>query len=158
MSIEALAGRFRAVYTGALTDVLDGLGYLNQTLSWELRPLRPGMTLCGPAFTIEGRPRAGIPYTESIVRILDMLEAVPAQHVAMYETNDDVSAHLGELSATSRATRGCAGAVIDGGCRDVDAILSKGLPVFSRYVMPQDCVPLGRSSSGTHARSPRGAS
>jgi regulator of RNase E activity RraA len=141
VSIEELARRFAAIYTGALTDVLDGLGYLNQTLSPELRPLRPGMTLCGPAFTIAGRPRAGIAYEESIVRILDMLGAVPAQHVAVYETNDRASAHLGELSATSLAARGCAGAVIDGGCRDVDAILNEGLPVFSRYVTPQDCVP-----------------
>ena len=39
------------------------------------------------------------------------------------------------------AARRCAGAVIDGGCRDVDAILTEGLPVFSRYVTPQDCVP-----------------
>jgi 4-hydroxy-4-methyl-2-oxoglutarate aldolase len=141
MSIEALAARFRVIYTGALTDVLDGLGFLNQTLSPELRALRPGMKLCGPAFTIEGRPRAGIRYGESIVRILDMLGAVPAHHVAVYQTNDRTSAHLGELSVTSLATRGCAGAVIDGGCRDVGAILSEGLPVFSRYVTPQDCVP-----------------
>jgi 4-hydroxy-4-methyl-2-oxoglutarate aldolase len=141
MSIEALADRFRAIYTGALTDVLDDLGLLNQTLSPELRPLRPGMTLCAPAFTIDGRPRAGIDYGDSIVRILDMLGAVPAHHVAVYETNDSASAHLGELSVVSLATRGCAGAVIDGGCRDVDAILNEGLPVFSRYVTPQDCVP-----------------
>ncbi len=141
MSIEATADRFRAVYTGALTDVLDGLGLLNQTLSPELRPLRPGMTLCGPAFTIDGRPRSGIPYRDSIVAILDMLGVVPAHHVAVYETNDTASAHLGELSVASLATRGCAGAVIDGGCRDVSAIVEEGLPVFSRYVTPQDCVP-----------------
>ena len=141
MSVEALAGRLRAIYTGALTDVLDSLGYLNQTLSPELRPLRPGMTLCGPAFTIAGRPRAGIPYGESIVRILDMLGAVPEHHVAVYETNDLTAAHLGELSVASLKARRCAGAVIDGGCRDVAAILDEGMPVFSRYVTPQDCVP-----------------
>jgi 4-hydroxy-4-methyl-2-oxoglutarate aldolase len=141
MTVEALADRFRAVYTGALTDVLDGLGLLNQTLSPELRPLAPGMTLCGPAFTIEGRPREGIDYGESIVRILDMLGAVPTHHVAVYQTNDTAAAHLGELSVASLAARGCVGAVIDGGCRDVKAILDEGLPVFSRYVTPQDCVP-----------------
>jgi 4-hydroxy-4-methyl-2-oxoglutarate aldolase len=141
MDTEALASRFRAVYTGALTDVLDGLGLFNQTLSPELRPLAPGMRLCGPAFTIDGRPRAGIDYDDSIARILDMLGAVPDKHVAVYQTNDTASAHLGELSVVSLATRGCAGAVIDGGCRDVGAILKEGLPVFSRYVTPQDCVP-----------------
>jgi regulator of RNase E activity RraA len=141
LDIEALVTRFRGTYTGALTDVLDGMGLLNQTLSAELRPLRPGMALCGPAFTIEGRPRAGIQYRDSIVRILDMLGSVPPQHVAVYQTNDSSAAHLGELSVTSLAARGCAGAVIDGGCRDVEAIVNEGLPVFSRYVTPQDCVP-----------------
>jgi 4-hydroxy-4-methyl-2-oxoglutarate aldolase len=141
VTTEELARRFGAVYTGALTDALDGFGLLDQTLPPELRPLAPGMTLCGPAFTIEGRPRAGIAYLESIVRILDMLGAVPAQHVAVYQTNDTTSAHLGELSVVSLAARGCAGAVIDGGCRDVRAILDEGLPVFSRYVTPQDSVP-----------------
>jgi 4-hydroxy-4-methyl-2-oxoglutarate aldolase len=141
MSVEAVATRLRAVYTGALTDVLDGRGLLNQTLSPELGPLRPGMKLCGPAFTIEGRPRAGIAYGDSIVRILDTLGAVPRHHVAVYQTNDRSSAHLGELSVASLAARGCAGAVIDGGCRDVEAILGEGLAVFSRYVTPQDCVP-----------------
>jgi 4-hydroxy-4-methyl-2-oxoglutarate aldolase len=139
--IETLAARFRALYTGALTDVLDALCLLNQTLPAELRPLTPGMTLAGPAFTIEGRPRAGIDYRDSIVRILDMLGAVPALHVAVYQTHDRSSAHLGELSVASLVARGCAGAVIDGGCRDVAAILGEGLPVFSRYVTPQDCVP-----------------
>jgi 4-hydroxy-4-methyl-2-oxoglutarate aldolase len=141
MSIESTAARFRAMYTGALTDILDGLGLMNQTLSPELLPLRPGMTLCGPAFTIEGRPRTGIDYQESIVRILDMLGAVPAGHVSVYQTNDRSAAHLGELSVVSLMARGCAGAVIDGGCRDIGAILEEGLPVFSRYVTPQDCVP-----------------
>jgi 4-hydroxy-4-methyl-2-oxoglutarate aldolase len=141
VSIEAIGARFRALYTGALTDVLDGLGLMNQTLSPELLPLRAGMTMCGPAFTIEGRPRTGIDYQESIVRILDTLGAVPGGHVAVYQTNDRSAAHLGELSVVSLLARGCAGAVIDGGCRDIGAILEEGLPVFSRYVTPQDCVP-----------------
>ena len=62
-------------------------------------------------------------------------------HVAVYQTNDRTSAHLGELSVTSLASRGCAGAVIDGGARDADYILREDFPVFARYVTPQDCVP-----------------
>jgi 4-hydroxy-4-methyl-2-oxoglutarate aldolase len=141
MSTDGTRARLGAIYTGALTDVLDGLGLMNQTLSPDLRPLRAGMTMCGPAFTIQGRPRAGIEYQQSIVRILDTLGAVSAGHVAVYETNDRSAAHLGELSVVSLLARGCAGAVIDGGCRDIRAILAEGLPVFSRYVTPQDCVP-----------------
>jgi regulator of RNase E activity RraA len=68
-----------------------------------------------------------------------MLGTVPPGHVAVYETNDTASAHLGELSVTSLKTRGCAGAIIDGGCRDVDFILRQNFPVFARYTTPQDC-------------------
>ena len=139
--LEDLARRFGAVYTGAITDVLDDHGRLDQTLPPELTPLKPGMRLTGPAWPIEGRPRARIDYDTSIRKILEMLGAVPAHHVAVYQTNDRFAAHLGELSVTSLQARGCAGALIDGGCRDIAYILERDFPVFSRYTTPQDCVP-----------------
>jgi regulator of RNase E activity RraA len=139
-----LRRRFDALYTGAVTDVLDRRGLLHQTLPAELAPLRPGMRLAGPAYPVEGQPDPGAGYDESIRRILEMLGSVPAGHVAVYQTNDASSAHLGELSVTSLKTRGCAGAVIDGGCRDVDLILREDYPVFARYTTPQDCVPRWR--------------
>jgi 4-hydroxy-4-methyl-2-oxoglutarate aldolase len=121
--------------------VLDRRGYLQQTLPPELVPLRPGMRLAGPVYPVLGRPHPGHDYDRSIRLVLEMLGAVPAGHVAVYQCNDRLSAHLGELSVTSLASRGCAGAVIDGGVRDVEYILREDFPVFSRYVTPQDCVP-----------------
>src|SRR3954449_1898299 len=135
-----LAARFSSVYTGALTDVLDRHGLLQQTLPPELAPLREGMRLAGPVYPVLGRPHPGHDYDTSIRLLLEMLGSVPPEHVAVYQSNDRACAHLGELSATSLASRGCAGAVIDGGARDVDFILRVGFPVFTRYVTPQDCV------------------
>jgi len=137
----ATAERFDALYTGALTDVLDRRGLLHQTLPHELAPLEPGSRLAGPAFTIEGRPHDGHEYDASIRLILDALGRVPAGHVGVYQTNDGSVAHFGELSATSLKARGCAGVVIEGGCRDVEYIRREGFPVFCRYTTPQDCVP-----------------
>jgi 4-hydroxy-4-methyl-2-oxoglutarate aldolase len=136
-----LARRFSSLYTGALTDVLDRHGYLQQTLPVELAPLRAGMRLAGPVYPVLGRPHPGHDYDTSIRKVLEMLGSVPAGHVAVYQTNDQTSAHLGELSVTSLASRGCAGAVLDGGVRDADYILREDFPVFARYVTPQDCVP-----------------
>jgi 4-hydroxy-4-methyl-2-oxoglutarate aldolase len=136
-----LIRRFSALYTGALTDVLDRRGHLQQTLPPELLPLRPGTRLAGPVHPVLGRPHPGHDYDTAIRAVLEMLGSVPPAHVAVYETNDRVSAHFGELSATSLASRGCAGAVIDGGTRDAEYILREDFPVFSRYVTPQDCVP-----------------
>jgi 4-hydroxy-4-methyl-2-oxoglutarate aldolase len=139
-AVADLAGRFSSLYTGALTDVLDRHGYLQQTLPPELAPLRPGMRLAGPVYPVLGRPNPNRDYDASIRVILEMLGSVPRGHVAVYQTNDRATAHLGELSATSLALRGAAGAVIDGGARDADYILREDFPVFARYVTPQDCV------------------
>jgi 4-hydroxy-4-methyl-2-oxoglutarate aldolase len=136
-----LARRFSSLYTGALTDVLDRHSQLQQTLPPELAALRPGMRLAGPVYPVLGRPHPGHDYDTSIRLVLEMLGAVPPGHVAVYQTNDRGAAHFGELSATSLASRGCAGAVIDGGTRDAEYILREDFPVFSRYVTPQDCVP-----------------
>lgn len=136
-----LAARSERLYTGALTDVLDRRGFLQQTLPPCLAPLAPGSRLAGPVFPVEGRPHPAHDYDTSIRRVLDMLGSIPPAHVAVYATNDRSSAHFGELSATALKTRGCAGAIIDGGCRDVDFIVRQDFPVFSRYTTPQDCVP-----------------
>lgn len=139
-SSDDLRARFSAVYTAALTDVLDDLGHRRQTLPAEIVPLEPGARVVGPAFTVEGRTNHAIDPEASIRRILEMLGAVPAGHVAVYEPGDATCAHFGELSATSLQVHGVAGVVINGGCRDVDLVRESGLPVFARYRTPQDAV------------------
>lgn len=67
-----LAHRFSSLYTGALTDVLDRHGYLQQTLPPELAPLRPGMRLAGPVHPVLGRPHPGHDYDTSIRLVLEM--------------------------------------------------------------------------------------
>jgi 4-hydroxy-4-methyl-2-oxoglutarate aldolase len=137
--LAQLATRFGAIYTGALTDVLDTLGRRAQTLPAGIVPLAEGMRVAGPVFAVEGRGRAMDPET-CIRRILEMLGAIPAHHVAVYKAGDDTCAHFGELSATALLARGCAGVVLDGGCRDVSMVKATGLPVFARYATPQDAV------------------
>lgn len=142
----ALAERASRLYTGAIADVLDRLGERGRILPPGLLPLREGMRLAGPAFPVEGVPAVQVDHDASIRRILTMLGEVPAGHVVVYQTHDEgcTAAHLGELSAVSLRARGCAGAVIDGGCRDVDHILAEGFPVFCRYRTPADAVPRWR--------------
>ena len=130
--------RLALVPTAALVDVMDDLGLREQTLPPSIAPLRRGMRLAGAAFTVEGGPSAHDDWDAAIRKTLAMLGAVPAGHVAVYQCNHDRSAHFGELSATSLASRGVAGCVIDGGCRDVRLIEELGFPVFARWVTPED--------------------
>ena len=96
-----LAARCNALYTAAIADTLDRRGLTAQTLPPELVPLREGTRLAGPAYPIKGRPVNGVDYDVSLRKVLDMLGAVPAGHVSVYETGDRETAHLGELSVTS---------------------------------------------------------
>ena len=133
--------RFAAIYTAALADILDGRGFHHQTLPPSIRPLAPGARIAGPAYTVKGAPVSNdgaAAYDDAIRKVLGMLGDVPAGHVAVYACDQDVSAHLGELSVTSLKARGVAGCVLDGGCRDVRFILDEGFPVFSRFVTPED--------------------
>ena len=133
--------RFAAIYTAAFADILDARGFHDQTLPPSIRPLERGMRIAGPAHTIEGSPASNTDaaaYDAAIRKVLAMLGDVPAGHVAVYACDHEVSAHLGELSVTSLKTRGVAGCVLDGGCRDVGFILEEGFPVFSRFVTPED--------------------
>jgi 4-hydroxy-4-methyl-2-oxoglutarate aldolase len=142
----ALAERASRLYTGALTDVLDELGEQDRTLPPTLLPLRAGMRLAGPAFPVEGVPAVQLDGDASIRGILTMLGEVTAHHVVVYQTHDEActAAHLGELSVVALRARGCAGAVIDGGCRDIEEILGQDFPVFCRYTTPADAVPRWR--------------
>jgi 4-hydroxy-4-methyl-2-oxoglutarate aldolase len=136
--VSDLATRCNALYTAAITDVLDRRGLMTQTLPPQLAPLREGTRMAGPAYPIMGRPAPGSDYDTSLRKVLEMLASVPPGHVSVYDTGDRAAAHLGELSATALKARGVAGAVIDGGCRDVDFILREDFPVFCRFTTPQD--------------------
>jgi regulator of RNase E activity RraA len=133
-----LRDRFLAIYTAALADILDARGLRTQTLPPSIRPLEPGMRLAGQAFTVQGRPSETVDYEAALRKILRMLDQVPGGHVSVYACEQDVSAHLGELSVTSLSARGVAGCVLEGGCRDVRFILELGFPVFCSHVTPED--------------------
>lgn len=136
-----LCDRYAELYPGAITDVLDDRGYEDQTLDYEINPLRDEMSLAGVAYPCVGRPNRGLDEEENIRNILKMLGGAPAESVVMYETNAKDSAHIGELSVECLMANGCRGAVLDGGVRDLDYILRNDFPLFTRYRTPADAVP-----------------
>jgi 4-hydroxy-4-methyl-2-oxoglutarate aldolase len=135
-----LCDGFADIYTGAITDTLDELGYKNQTLDPEISPLLQSMSVAGVAFPIRGNPNKSVDPEQNIRAILEMLGDTPQKAVLMYDTNDEDSAHIGELTTTALQKRGCRGAVVDGGARDIPFIAEQGFPVFRRYDTPADCV------------------
>jgi len=136
-----LIDRLAAIpYTGAISDILDELGYPHQVLPSRIQSIQPGETIAGRALTVYGEPAAGLPRDEYFRPFLTMLGAIGPGDVVVSQPNNTSIAHFGELSCETAKFRGGRGAVIDGGIRDVDYILKLGFPIFARYQTPQDIV------------------
>ena len=135
-----LCDRFEETYTEAIADVLDDRGYEDQTLRSDIGPVVDGVSMAGTAYPIVGRPNRSVDPEETTERLLELLGKVPPDAVQIYETNDPVGAHVGELTATTLQERGCRGVVVDGGARDVSYTRRLGFPVFSRHVTPADAI------------------
>jgi len=148
--LEDVTKRFSVIYTGAISDVLDELGYRHQLLPHEIQALTTGQRVAGIAMPVEGAPTDSADPEEVFVPMLKMLGDLEPGDVIVSQPNDQSSAHLGELSAESAKFRGARGAVIDGGTRDVDYILKLGFPVFCRYRTPRDI--LGRWKLVSHGQ------
>jgi len=140
--VEDVRQRFSSIYTGAISDVLDEMGYRRQVLPLEIKGLVLEHRVAGLAMPVAGEPTESLDPEEVFVPVLKMLGDLKAGDVIVSQPNDTISAHLGELSAEAAKFRGACGAVIDGGTRDVEYILKLGFPVFCRYRTPQDI--LGR--------------
>ena len=145
---DNLPRRFAKIYTAAITDVLDEMGLLRQTLPHTIQPLTPEMRMAGYAFTARGRVYRGKPRDRdaTLRQFLGMLGAVPAESVLVLAANDNEAAHFGELSAEWFRARKVRGAVIDGSTRDAASIIRTRFPTFVRYRTPQDSVPRWRVS------------
>jgi regulator of RNase E activity RraA len=138
--VDDVCRRFSVIYTGAISDVLDEMGYRNQVLPAAIQGLTMDQKIAGVAMTLEGQPTDSLDPEVIFIPILQMLGDLKYGDVIVSQPHDSQSAHLGELSSESAKSRGARGAVIDGGARDIDYILKLGFPVFCRYRMPADVV------------------
>ncbi len=137
---EEVRTRYLALYTGAVSDVLDSLGLRDQALPHYLMPVTPDMAVAGPAFTGQGYPVADTTNDDSQTRI-NMLESIKPGTVSVWASAGHFkSAHWGEIMSNAARERGCSGAVVDGGLRDTRFVLQMGFPVFCRFRCPASSI------------------
>ena len=136
--LELIARLAAIPYTGAVSDILDEMGWDNQTLPSAIQSLVPGQTLAGRALTLLGEATDSEDPGVIFVPFLRMLGEVRPGDVLVCQPNDNSAAHLGELSSETAKFRGARGAVIDGGARDTEYMVRLGFPVFARYRTPRD--------------------
>jgi regulator of RNase E activity RraA len=136
LSADEVSRRYRTLYTGAVSDILDSLGLCHQTLPYYIAPLRTEMVVAGPAFTCQGQPTTDVSSDDSHLRIR-MVESLTPGSVSVWASGGHLeSGHWGEIMSNAARERGCQGAVVDGGVRDTRFILQMGFPVFARFRSP----------------------
>jgi regulator of RNase E activity RraA len=134
-SAEAIRQRYLKVDAATVSDVLDQLGYLHQGLAKDFAPYpETAGKLAGWAYTICGemRPYAGTGDPEKMKAV----DGIRAGCVSVWSGQGDGVCFFGELIALGMKTRGAAGALVDGGIRDVEWIAKQKFPVYARYRTP----------------------
>ena len=140
MTHPSLADRLEKCYSGAVYDVLRAMGYPDQTLSKEIRPLDISSKLAGPIYTVSGRYDDTLEPHDTLLQWTALLSKAPKGSVVVCQPNDHTLAHMGELSSETMQLRGIRGYLVDGGCRDSDFISKIGFKVFCKYYTPVDVV------------------
>ena len=135
-----LTDRLQDCYTGAVYDVMKGMGVSDSILPSDIRPTDDSLTLAGQIWTCSGRIDESASADETLMAWTGLLSEAPGGSVVVCQPNDGSLAHMGELSAETLKLRAIRGYVVDGGCRDVDFIRRLEWPVFCRYYTPADVV------------------
>lgn len=134
------AESLRQCYTSVVHDVMRAMGLRNFTLPPRIAPLQPEMTLCGPAFTIEGRLDDTADAHQTLLAWTGLLSTCPAGHIWTTQPHTHALAQMGELSAETLHAKGVLGCVLDGGLRDSSFILRLGFPCWRTHHTPKDVV------------------
>jgi 4-hydroxy-4-methyl-2-oxoglutarate aldolase len=135
-----LADRLGACHSSVVHDVMKDMGLAIRVLPRTIVGLEPWMKVAGPVFTVRGRPDPTLDKHTSLFEWAGLLSRSPAGHVVVCQPQDDVRALFGGLSAEALKIKGVLGYIVDGGCRDVQAIADQQFPVFARYATPIDIV------------------
>jgi regulator of RNase E activity RraA len=119
---------------------MKDMGLALRVLPRTIVGLERTMKAAGPVFTVRGRPDPTLDKHTSLYEWAGLLSRAPTGHVVVCQPQDDTRALFGGLSAEALALKNVRGYIVDGGCRDVQAIADQGFPVFARYATPIDIV------------------
>jgi len=132
---DSLRARYLKVDTATVADVLDAFGLPNQGLASQFAPFPAGAgRMGGWAYTIRGKmtrySASGDPQK------MQAVDGLGRGELAVWSGEGTGVCFFGELIALGMKRRGCAGALVDGGIRDIEWIRRQRFPVYARYRTP----------------------
>jgi 4-hydroxy-4-methyl-2-oxoglutarate aldolase len=139
-SSPSLADLADKLFCSVLSDCLDQVGARDQALPARIRPLDDDLVMVGRARTalymdVYSVTPGENPYALEIA-LIDSLK--PGEIPVFACGASGRVAPWGELLSTAAKVRGAAGALMDGGVRDIKAIRAMSFPVFHGGIAPLD--------------------
>lgn len=140
------------LYTAVIGDIMDKMGFQQQFLPPQIRPLKEGMIIIGRAMTVleadcfeelsggSQNPLMNKPFG----LMLEALDDIKPGEVYICSGSSPSYALVGELMMTRVKMCGGVGAVVNGYSRDTNGIYQLGLPVFAYGPYAQDQAPRGK--------------
>jgi regulator of RNase E activity RraA len=133
-----LIEQLEILYTAVVADVLDSLGYRNQTLSADIKAMTPANKVCGRVFTAKAKAVSTIP-DEPYKLEMAAIDAMETGDVLVVDGGHDRScAFWGELLSTACQAKGVQGVVMSACTRDLWALNKFEFPVFGIGHTPAD--------------------
>ena len=132
---EALRRRYLKVDAATVADVLDVMGHRDQGLASSFVPYPANAgKMGGWAYTIRGKMT---PYeTAGDPDKMQAVDGIGPDELSVWAGDGEGICYFGELIALAMKRRGCAGALIDGGIRDIEWIARQKFPIYARYRTP----------------------
>lgn len=140
LSDEALLQAYRHVEVASVSDALEQLTGRRMYLSHKMQPIFP-TKFAGFALTVKLNKDEGNQDPAALSGMLTAMDegAQNSVWVMVVEDGADI-AGMGGLMGTTMSARGYAGAVIDGGVRDVGHLRKIGFPVYATGIVPSTSV------------------
>jgi len=125
------------LYSGILSDVLDKLGYRNQTMGFGIKPLKDETVIFGPAFTSIGTEVYSMPENPLIAQC-KVVDQLSEGEIYVLKTRGTYNcAVFGELFATAVNSKKGAGVLLDAMARDIRQLKEMDFPLFYRGNNPR---------------------
>ena len=133
-----LLSELAPLYAAVVADVLDGLGFRNQTLSAHIRPLTPAKKVYGRVFPAKATTVKEIPAEPYKLEIAAVDHMVRGDVLVVDVEDDQTCGFWGELLTTACLYKGIRGVVMTACTRDMWKIKDLGFPVFGIGYHPAD--------------------
>jgi len=144
----AMLADFRRVEVASVSDALEQLTGKRMYMTHRMHPIFT-TKFAGFARTVQLKKDEGNTDPAALSGMLTAIDqgTTDSVYVMVVENGEDI-AGMGGLMGTAMAARGYAGAVIDGGVRDVAYLRKIGFPVYATGIVPSTSVHHYRFAGG----------